>query len=116
MTVRRPRVRFRRRVNYSRIPTVQELRSFGPFIDHVDTCQICIDGLEERRTPICRIGHYLGKAILTQIYYDEGDVYSSFDWDVNRESVRLELGPTLEDIRHLAEIYELRIEMSFSKR
>ena len=116
MAVKRPRVRFRRRINYSRRPTAQELRSFRPFVDHVDKCQICIDGLEQRRTPICRIGHHLGKVILTQIYFDEGDIYSSFDWDINSESVRLELDHTLEDIRHLAEIYELRIEVSFIKR
>jgi hypothetical protein len=102
-------VRFATKAFYSRPPNAEEYRCFIPFVDHVEACTTCIDGIRTQVNTICCTGFHLGKKILVHVYQEGGELYSSFDWDVNNETVRLELDNTISDVRRLAELPEIKV-------
>jgi hypothetical protein len=55
------------------------------------------------------MGFHLGKKILVHVYHEGGELYSTFDRDVNDEIVRLELDNTTSDVRRLAELLEIKV-------
>jgi hypothetical protein len=107
-----PRVRFAKKPSYSRPPNAEEYRYFIPFVNHVEECPTCIEGIDTRRTSICPLGLHLGKKVLTLVYQDRGELYSTFDRDINNDLVRLELDDTISDVRRIAELLEIKVMYS----
>lgn len=113
-TTRRPatQVRFATAAIYSRPPNAEEYRCFFPFVNHVEDCPTCIKGISNQCTAICSLGFHLGKKVLIHVYEKCGQIYSTYDRDVNNEIVRLELDDTIKDVRRIAQILEMKIMYS----
>lgn len=111
---RRPvtQVRFATAPSYSRPPNAEEYRCFFPFVNHVEECPTCIEGISNRRTAICSMGFHLGKKVLIHVYEECGEIYSTYDRDVNNEIVRLELDDTINDVRRIAQILDIKVRYS----
>jgi hypothetical protein len=107
---RRPvsQVRFATTPFYSRFPNAEEYRCFFPFVNHVEECPTCIKGINERRA-VCPTGFHLGKKVLVHVYEECGEIYSTYDRDVNNEIVRLELDDTITDVRRIAQMLDVKV-------
>jgi hypothetical protein len=110
---RRPvtQVRFATSAFYSRCPNAEEYRCFFPFVDHVEECPTCIEGINQRQA-LCPMGFHLGKKVLVHVYEECGEIYSTYDRDVNNEIVRLELGDSITDVRRIAQILDVKVMYS----
>lgn len=102
-----PRVRFTKAIFYSRYPNAEEYRCFFPFVNHVEECPRCIQGINGRQA-LCRIGFHLGKKVLVHIYEERGEIYSTYDRDVNNQIVRLELCNSIINVRRVAQILDVK--------
>lgn len=105
------RVRFATAAFYSRCPNAEEYRCFFPFVNHVEECPTCIEGIDQRRA-VCPMGFHLGKKVLVHVYEECGEIYSTYDWDVNNEIVRLELDDTITDVRRIAQMLDIKVMYS----
>ena len=103
------RVRFAGRLYYSRPLYAEEYQRFASFVDHVKGCPICIKGIDTRSARLCRLGLHLGKTVLALVHYISGELYSAFEWDVNNESVRLEVDNGMGDVKRIAKLLELKV-------
>lgn len=103
------RVRFARRLFYSRPLNAEEHRRFTSFVDHVKGCPTCIKGIDTRSARVCLLGLHLGKTVLALVHYVSGELYSAFEWDVNDESVRLEVDNRMGDVKCIAKLLELKV-------
>ncbi len=112
---RRPvsQVRFATTAFYSRCPNAEEYRCFFPFVNHVEECPTCIKGINERRA-VCPTGFHLGKKVLVHVYEECGEIYSTYDRDVNNEIVRLELDDTITDVRRIAQMLDVKVIYNIS--
>jgi DNA-directed RNA polymerase alpha subunit len=81
-------------------------------VNHVEECTTCIEGIDTRRTAICPLGFHLGKKVLVHVYQERGELYSTFDRDVNNDIVRLELDDTISDVRRIAQLLEIIMHCS----
>jgi hypothetical protein len=107
---RRPvaQVRFATVAFYSRSPNAEEYRCFFPFVNHVEECPTCTEGVNQRKV-VCPMGFHLGKKVLVHVYEECGEIYSTYDRDVNNEIVRLELDDTITDVRRIAQILDVKV-------
>jgi hypothetical protein len=55
------------------------------------------------------MGFHLGKKVLVHVYEECGEIYSTYDRDVNNEIVRLELDDTITDVRRIAQILDVKV-------
>lgn len=103
------RVRFAGRLFYSRPLNAEEHQRFTSFVDHVKGCPTCIKGIDTRSARVCLLGLHLGKMVLALVHYVSGELYSAFEWDVNNESVRLEIDSRMGDVKRIAKLLELKV-------
>lgn len=103
------RVRFAGRLFYSRPLHAEEYQRFSSFVDHVKGCPSCVKGIDTRSSRLCRLGLHLGKLALVLVHYNSGELYSAFDWDVNNDSVRLEVDHKLGDVKRIAKLLQLEV-------
>lgn len=103
------RVRFAGRLFYSRPLHAEEYQHFSSFVDHVKGCSSCIKGIDTRSSRLCRLGLHLGKMALVLVHYNSGELYSAFDWNVNNDSVRLEVDHKMGDVKRIAKLLELNV-------
>lgn len=101
-------MRFATTVFYSRCPNAEEYRCFFPFVNHVEECPTCIKGVNERRA-VCPTGFHLGKKVLVHVYEECGEIYSTYNRDINNEIVRLELDDTITDVRRIAQMLDVKV-------
>jgi hypothetical protein len=47
--------------------------------------------------------------VLALVHYISGELYSAFEWDVNNESVRLEVHNGMGDVKRIAKLLELKV-------
>ena len=91
----------------------EKYRYFFLFVNHIKECPTCIKGINEYRT-VCPTGFHLGKKVLVYVYKEYGEIYSTYNRDVNNEIVWLELDNTITNIQRIVQMLEVKVMYNIS--